>query len=582
MKKTQFFLIVYLCTISFGIYSQNEPVETYNRLFHSVDTSHNQLINGIVESGSYTIIYGNAYTDTTYRFVISNTFQNIDSITWQLELGSIDTNYFGYDLISAGNNEFVATGSKYYTDSTGTIFKPFFIKINSDGDIIWEYSYILNENPEISSVGKKILKTHDGGYLIIGGAGIMGLLIKTDSIGNKLWGKTIGFNTTTNYVYLNSGLVLPDSGFLIGGSSSNGHDYYYGTANIYRFDKSGNLLWTKYLGGPYKDRGTVLSYSNDSNIIGAYELTTKIAWWGDRRENKIAIFKLDSTYNILWEKKYGEADKIYWVTSIDQMKNNRLLISGQGIYLDMGWIFHTLDNGDSLSLKYFKPTDVSYEMFGLNNCIITSDQAIIASGEARKLDNYTPSKGWIVKTDSYGCLENIGIIYQPTDKSVKLGDTLILEINVSCNIPVTYQWFKGDSEIEFTVDSLLILENIKSSDEDIYFCQVSNNCETITTDTFSIEILYDNIYEKSLRQKLFTLAPNPARNIIFLKPLITINENISITITTSTGKEVKEVSLSRIQKNEDVIIDVESLVPNFYIVKIVYSGGFSVTKFLKI
>ncbi len=585
MKKLSSFLLVIqiLLLLTQNSFSQNEPLETFNEIYYFGDSSLRQVIKGVVELNDGILVYGNIYHEEFVQFAVTKTTKNIDSIVWQKEIGNYEDGYAGYELISMNNNtEFVITGSHRYTDSTGTRSETFLMKMDTIGNIIWNHFYDISNYSGLWSTGKKVIRANDGGFLVIGGADIMGVVIKTDSVGNKLWDYTIGQNSTTKYVYLRSCVEMPDSGYMIGGNTYNGHDYYSGRAMLYKFTESGELIRQRSFGGFYKDRGINLTIGTDSCIIGAYELTTKITWWGDRTESKVTVFKLDREENVLWEKSFGDANKVYWVSSIEQLENGNLLLNGQGIYLNMAWLFHTSEDGDSLALKYYTPDSYSYNMYGFNNMVTTSDNGIILSGEARRVvSGESIMAGWIVKTDIFGCLENINIIDQPGDLDAELGNNVVLVMNVTCSVPVTYQWFKGNELLPNAINDTLILENISASDADTYYCQISNDCETIKSDSFDVIILYDGVNEQNGEMGLFSIRPNPAKDVIRIRPFVTVNETVKILITTMNGINIKCEKINRIQKDSDIIINISSLNSGIYIITLMFPDGVSTSKFMK-
>ncbi|MCH8313948.1 MAG: hypothetical protein IID17_13290 [Nitrospinae bacterium] len=75
-------------------------------------------------------------------------------------------------------------------------------------------------------------KTNDGGYILAGSLDSNGntdfYVVKTDSSGNKIWGKTFGYSNRKDIAY--SIQQTADDGFIVGGKSSLGSDvdpYYF-------------------------------------------------------------------------------------------------------------------------------------------------------------------------------------------------------------------------------------------------------------------------------------------------------------------------------------------------------------------
>ncbi len=190
----------------------------------------------------------------------------------------------------------------------------------------WDYRYGGNDFDFPSN----LLKTLDGGYLMSGNSlsqfyfeksetnrgGLDYWIIKTDSLGNKLWDKTFGGSETE---YLTCNILLPDSGYLIGGYSSSGvsgdktqyngspllptDDYW-----VIRIDKIGNKIWDKTFGGNKKDRLNSLLLLPDGNyLLGGYSISDGT---GDMTNNSYGdndfwLIKIDPSGNKLWDTNFG-------------------------------------------------------------------------------------------------------------------------------------------------------------------------------------------------------------------------------------------------------------------------------------
>lgn len=93
----------------------------------------------------------------------------------------------------------------------------FLIKTDSNGELLWEKTY----GGDYFDVGYEVQQTNDGGYIIIGFTGNEdlvggdGLLIKTDSDGEKEWSKTYGGIISTELI--GSGQQTMDGGYILAG-----------------------------------------------------------------------------------------------------------------------------------------------------------------------------------------------------------------------------------------------------------------------------------------------------------------------------------------------------------------------------
>ena len=587
MKPTIAFKLIIvnlLLFVNLCLYAQSQPIQTFNKIFNFADASISQTVRGISNIDEKLFIYGNVYHENYSEMIIAKSDLEVDSITIIKHLGFVGDEYMISKIINTEDNNMLMTGRHIFKESDTTYSEMFLIKLSLDGEVIWNKTYNIENYNERWVSGVTLVEAKDNGFLIVGGSSIMGVVIKTDYLGNKEWQYTIGNNTTSNYVYLRSCLVLPDSGFLIGGHNFNGHDYYAGTAYLCKINKSGEFEWGKSLGGPYKDRGTYLNFSNDGLIIGSYQYTSDITYWGEDTETKIAVFKMNLDGEILWEKRYGTIGESYKINSINELNNKNLLISGSTKYLEYGWLFQTTSIGDSIKFSSFEPENNIYYMYGFSGSLPLLDESIISFGYANKIDSASStgiSNGWLVKTDLNGCLNNISVLSQPGNIEAYNGDTLDLKLETYCNVNVDYQWFKDSAEIFNASNSILHLLNITSVDEGEYYCRISNSCETIYSDAFNININYYGISDNSLYNKpKYIITPNPVNNYLKIQPQLTINEKVEIKIISITGV-ISTSLVSTFNKENCIEINTSYLNSGIYFLQIIGKENYGVVKFVK-
>jgi hypothetical protein len=215
-----------------------------------------------------------------YKIYIAKTNSAFD-ILWTKTYGSNISSVGG--IVESSDKGFVIVSN--YIDTTSYPYKLYvdLIKLNQSGDLLWEKKYRFNylyesgfalrETPDkgfiiitihndhldlfkINSTGDSIWSRNYTDYSIISGLGSMdiqitsdkgfiavedGIILKTDSLGNKQWDLETSANDLTNI------RVLPDGSFVALGNesigiptSSNSLDYV-----LMKFDASGNKLWEK-------------------------------------------------------------------------------------------------------------------------------------------------------------------------------------------------------------------------------------------------------------------------------------------------------------------------------------------------
>ena len=131
------------------------------------------------------------------------------------------------------------------------------------GNLIWHKVYNIQGHDQVG----KIVATSDGGYLLAGFINnrALYLALRIDSLGNVLWTKTYGLQTS----FASDAVQLPDGGFLLTGSSFvtslNSH------INVTRIDSVGNLVWSKKWDNTGNEGGRrMLKLNNNSFLISGY------------------------------------------------------------------------------------------------------------------------------------------------------------------------------------------------------------------------------------------------------------------------------------------------------------------------
>lgn len=173
------------------------------------------------------------------------------------------------------------------------------LKIDSDGDEIWNQSYGGNGD----AYGYSVISLSDGSYLAIGMTRSLGelngdaWLIKIDSDGNEIWNQSYGGNGTD----IIRSIVLTDNGYLLAGNTNS-----YGNGNndifIIKVDQAGVQQWSQTYGG----NGTDVGRSISKVIDGGYIITGYTDSFGNSSSFNIWLIKIDENGNLIWDKTYGE------------------------------------------------------------------------------------------------------------------------------------------------------------------------------------------------------------------------------------------------------------------------------------
>ncbi|PSJ72720.1 hypothetical protein C7N43_32760 [Sphingobacteriales bacterium UPWRP_1] len=302
--------------------------------------------------------------------------------------------FFGNSFIHTHDDNYLFVGQRGNTDTLDNFLA---IKIDVQGNVIWEYNYGL---PNTFDSNTQAVATLDGGYLLIGwtaslnaSTGLLNYsqfyLVKIDSIGNKLWEKKIGSNAEPLHAE-----QTQDGGFILSGykySSATGYDMY-----VVKTDSLGNLQWQQTYGTEHNDNGGfVRELSNGHYILfGTISLDTEL-------QDYYYIAELDENGTELWHElhEFNQYCGNNTVPYLETANNSAIAIMYHYTATSMRVIefcrFSTIDG------SIITRTPISSGLPGedyIRDIEPTPDGGYLLVGF-----NYTsPAKSWVLKVDSLG------------------------------------------------------------------------------------------------------------------------------------------------------------------------------------
>ncbi len=171
---------------------------------------------------------------------------------------------------------------------------------------------------------RKLIQTTDGGFVGVGWTRSFGqgnydvYVVKISATGQLQWTKTIG---GPNEDFGRAIIQTTDGGYAITGHTTSfgqgGHDVY-----VIKLSATGNLQWTRTIGGPQWDEGYDLIQTPD----GGYVVVGFTSSFGQGNYD-VYVAKLDSVGNLQWTRTIG-GTSIDWGYSIVQTTDGGYAITG--------------------------------------------------------------------------------------------------------------------------------------------------------------------------------------------------------------------------------------------------------------
>jgi len=234
----------------------------------------------------------------------------------------IETNDGGILVIGESNSDDAGLSLDGSTDMM-------LIKINVDGNLEWINSYDKNN---IVDSGTIIIQNDDGTFMIGGGTASCEFsqssvpcvadywLIKINAEGDIIWDRTYG-EVTADDLYLSSLKLIPGIGYVLAGIR--GEDAW-----MLSTDLQGNLLWDKIIGGVGVEAVYDVTVTEYNHIIGVgYSTSDESGALMDDADR--LVFELDSEGQLLWVDLIGEPDNDEYAWAIEPTSDGCYILAGR-------------------------------------------------------------------------------------------------------------------------------------------------------------------------------------------------------------------------------------------------------------
>jgi hypothetical protein len=327
------------------------------------DTLWTKTYGGNADDYSYSVqqIFDNGYiiTGTTSSFgagaqdvwlIKTNSFGDT---LWTKTYGGSDLDW-SYSVQQTTDSGYIIIGNSYSIISNNTDI--FLIKTDALGDTLWTKKF----GGSLNEFGFSGQQTSDGGYIVVGfttsfGAGEEDLwLIKTNALGNILWTKAFGGSFDE---FGHSVTQTADDGYIIAGytrSTGNGNSDVW----LIRTNSLGDTIWTKTLGGIYNDEAYSIQRTSDED----YVITGYTQSLFDGGED-IWLIKINDFGDTLWTKKFGSVSTDERGRSGQQTTDGGFIITGHEVDPSAPYDFDVLLIKTTPSIT---STEINSELLNIN------------------------------------------------------------------------------------------------------------------------------------------------------------------------------------------------------------------------
>jgi hypothetical protein len=227
--------------------------------------------------------------------------------------------------------------------------------------------------------GQSICMTSDGNYVT---AGFMAegsdstqgdiLLIKINPTGDVIWTKILG-GPEDDYAYCVR--ETSDGGFILGGYTI-ANEQYGQDSYLLKTDSEGNEIWHKNFGGAREDVCYSVRQTFDGGYIMAGNSNSFINNLGD-----MYVVKTDANGNLQWENIYGGMDHD-GANCVVETAGGDLLFGGWTYSFGQGWIDAYLVKTNSDGDTVWTHTYGGYGRDSINDIIEIEDECLIFTGRS--------------------------------------------------------------------------------------------------------------------------------------------------------------------------------------------------------
>jgi Secretion system C-terminal sorting domain len=277
------------------------------------------------------------------------------------------------------------------------------IQTNFNGNVLFQKTYTNISLAYFAGFQGSLVKVSRGGYIMYGstndGNKAHDLLFRFDETGDTLWTKQLG---DTIFQQIGSQVKETlDGGFICVGKNTK----YPGENWVVKTDSLGNIEWEQWYGGPQIENPNSIAICSDKGYI--FTGATNSLGVGSPTNSNIRITKIDSLGNVEFTKIFGESSNDgAW--SISQTQDGGYIFGGS-LKADLDGYTRLyairLDSlGDTIWTKAFTPLSGFTPTGYFNKIIELNDGSFLGLGSEWYTDSVIIARnhGVIIKMDANG------------------------------------------------------------------------------------------------------------------------------------------------------------------------------------
>ncbi|MEO0140483.1 MAG: hypothetical protein ABIM88_02905 [candidate division WOR-3 bacterium] len=303
-----------------------------------------------------------SFADEALAFKVNSTGQ----LVWQRTYGPLmDSDEDVYSVDLTGDGGYVMAGMYGPPASADALV----MKINSTGGLVWAKTF----GGTSDDAAQCIIRTPDGGYAVVafgmGASSADILFLKLNSTGGLTWGKRFG---GPNWDYPNQVIRTSDGGYAIAGYTNIGvgNDDFL----VLKTNSTGGLVWGRTFIGSSIDEASSIVETPDNGYIAVGG-----SWSFGAGSYDFLVIRLNSSGDLVWARTIGGSGSD-WPNSIIPAIDGGYVIAGSTTSYGTGgydcfvvkiaedgsvvWAYTFGTNGSDIAHDIIQTTDGGYAITG--------------------------------------------------------------------------------------------------------------------------------------------------------------------------------------------------------------------------